>query len=200
MHGHGSIVETVGTFSGPSFRGRPIKFTPERIQQIKNLVERGKSREDIAELVGVTVGSLAVTCSKLGISLRRRMVNNGVRVLRPTKASSLARTSILECGREASSHLEAVATSTFNDVAATEAGTPSQEQEQAQADKMPSAQFTIRMEYKGVECTAELALTPDMIEHLVLEAEFRNLRIGELIRDLILSTVKYDLFRLVFGA
>jgi hypothetical protein len=200
MHGHGSIVETVGTFSGPSFRGRPIKFTPERIQQIKNLVERGKSREDIAELVGVTVGSLAVTCSKLGISLRRRMVNNGVRVLRPTKASSLARTSILECGREASSHLEAVATSTFNDVAATEAGTPSQEQEQAQADKMPSAQFTIRMEYKGVECTAELALTPDMIEHLVLEAEFRNLRIGELIRDLILSTVKNDLFRLVYGA
>ena len=205
MHGHGSIVETVGTFSGPSFRGRPIKFTPERIQQIKNLVERGKSREDIAELVGVTMGSLAVTCSKLGISLRRRMVNNGVRVLRPTKASSLARTSILECGREASSHLEAVATSTFNDVAATEAGTPSQEQEQeqqaqAQADKMPSAQFTIRMEYKGVECTAELALTPDMIEHLVLEAEFRNLRIGELIRDLILSTVKNDLFRLVYGA
>jgi hypothetical protein len=200
MHGHGSIVETVGTFSGPSFRGRPIKFTPERIQQIKNLVERGKSREDIAELVGVTVGSLAVTCSKLGISLRRRMVNNGVRVLRPTKASSLARTSILECGREASSHLEAVATSTFNDVAATEAGTPSQEQEQAQADKMPSAQFTIRMEYKGVECTAELALTPDMIEHLVLEAEFRNLRIGELIRDLILSTVKNDLFRLLYGA
>jgi hypothetical protein len=198
MHGHGSIVETVGTFSDPSFRGRPIKFTPERIQQIKNLVERGKSREDIAELVGVTVGSLAVTCSKLGISLRRRMVNNGVRVLRPTKASSLARTSILECGREASSHLEAVATSTFNDVAATEAGTPSQEQ--AQADKMPSAQFTIRMEYKGVECTAELALTPDMIEHLVLEAEFRNLRIGELIRDLILSTVKNDLFRLVYGA
>jgi hypothetical protein len=61
MHGHGSIVETVGTFSGPSFRGRPIKFTPERIQQIKNLVERGKSREDIAELVGVTVGSRDAT-------------------------------------------------------------------------------------------------------------------------------------------
>ena len=199
MHGHGSIVETVGTFSDPSFRGRPIKFTPERIQQIKNLVERGKSREDIAELVGVTMGSLAVTCSKLGISLRRRMVNNGVRVLRPTKASSLARTSILECGREAPSQPEEDATSTFkNDVAEKEAGTPSQKQ--AQADKMASARFAIRMEYKVVECTAELALTPDMIEHLVLEAEFRNLRIGELIRDLILSTVKNDLFRLVYGA
>src|ERR1700704_948575 len=88
MHGHGSIVETVGTFSGPSFRGRATKFTPERIQQINNLVERGKSREEIAELIGVTVGSLAVTCSKLGISLRRRMVNNGVRLLRPTRPVS----------------------------------------------------------------------------------------------------------------
>jgi hypothetical protein len=199
MHGHGSIVETVGTFSGPSFRRRPIKFTPERIQQIKNLVERGKSREDIAELVGVTVGSLAVTCSKLGISLRRRMVNNGVRALRPTKASSLARTSLIECCREAPSQPEEDATSTFkNDVAEKEAGTPSQKQ--AQADKMTSARFAIRMEYKGVKCTAELALTPDMIEYLVLEAEFRNLRIGELIRDLILSTIKNDLFRLVDGA
>ena len=34
-------------------RGRPVKFTPERIQQIKNLVERSKSREEIAELIGV---------------------------------------------------------------------------------------------------------------------------------------------------
>jgi hypothetical protein len=175
MHGHGSIVETVGTFSGPSFRGRPIKFTSERIQQIKNLVERGKSREDIAELVGVTVGSLAVTCSKLGISLRRRTVNNG----RPTDP-------------EVPSHPEEVATSTFKyDVAEKEGGRP---QEQAQADKMAAAQFAIRMEYKGVECTVELPLTPDMIEHLAVEAEFRNLRIGELIRDLILSTVKNDLF------
>ena len=36
-----------------------VKFTPERIEQIKNLVERGKRREEIAELIGVTVGSPA---------------------------------------------------------------------------------------------------------------------------------------------
>jgi hypothetical protein len=30
------------------------------------------------------------------------------------------------------------------------------------------------MEYKGVECTTELALTPDMIEHLALEAQRRR--------------------------
>src|SRR6516162_9542718 len=64
-------------------RGRQIKFTPERLQQIRNLVERGKSREEIAELVGATVGSLQVTCSRLGISLRRPVVfNNGMGLLR----------------------------------------------------------------------------------------------------------------------
>jgi hypothetical protein len=51
--------------------GREIKFTPERIQQIRNLVERGKSREEIAELIGVAVRSLKVTCSRLAISVRR---------------------------------------------------------------------------------------------------------------------------------
>ena len=51
--------------------GRPIKFTPERLQQIRNLVERGMSREQIAETIGVTLGSLQVTCSRMGISLRR---------------------------------------------------------------------------------------------------------------------------------
>jgi hypothetical protein len=51
--------------------GRPIKFTPERLQQIRNLVERGMSREQIAETIGVTLGSLEVTCSRMGISLRR---------------------------------------------------------------------------------------------------------------------------------
>jgi hypothetical protein len=34
----------------PPSHGRPIKFTPERLQQIRNLVERGKSREEIAEI------------------------------------------------------------------------------------------------------------------------------------------------------
>ena len=51
--------------------GRPIKFTPERIEQIRNLVERGMTPEQIAETIGTTAGSLAVTCSRLGISLRR---------------------------------------------------------------------------------------------------------------------------------
>jgi hypothetical protein len=58
--------------------GRLIKSTPERFEQIRNLVERGLSREQIAETIGVTVGSLQVTCSRHGISLRRPKLNNGV--------------------------------------------------------------------------------------------------------------------------
>jgi hypothetical protein len=58
--------------------GRSIKFTPERFEQIRNLVERGMSREQIAETIGVTIGSLQVTCSRNGISLKRPKLNNGV--------------------------------------------------------------------------------------------------------------------------
>ena len=72
MNHHDLITAPLAKFSSQvPPRGRPIKFTPERIQQIRNLVERGKSREEIAELIEVTVGSMQVTCSKLGISLRR---------------------------------------------------------------------------------------------------------------------------------
>jgi hypothetical protein len=46
------------------------QFAPERIGQIKSLVERGRSREQIAEIIGCTVGSLVVTCSRIGVSLR----------------------------------------------------------------------------------------------------------------------------------
>jgi hypothetical protein len=41
------------TMTNANRRGR--QFTPERVQQIRNLVERGKSREEIAELIGVTL-------------------------------------------------------------------------------------------------------------------------------------------------
>jgi hypothetical protein len=72
------------TESRQGARGRRIKFTPERIQQIKDLVAQGVNGETIAALVGVTVGSLQVTCSRLRISLRRPKRPNGPR-LRPPR-------------------------------------------------------------------------------------------------------------------
>jgi hypothetical protein len=41
---------------------RPSKFTPERIQQIKDLIARGETCEVVAAQIGVTVGTLKVTC------------------------------------------------------------------------------------------------------------------------------------------
>jgi len=64
------------------------KFTPERIRQIKDLVARGEPRERIAAIIGVTVGTLQVTCSRLGISLRRPRV----KLLVPKTAAGTART------------------------------------------------------------------------------------------------------------
>ncbi len=52
--------------------GRPRKkFTPANVQKIKDFVAQGMGREDIARSLDVTLGSLQVTCSRLGISLRR---------------------------------------------------------------------------------------------------------------------------------
>ena len=55
---------------------RATKFGPANVQKIKDWVAEGISREEIAKSLGVTLGSLQVTCSKLDISLRRRDVLN----------------------------------------------------------------------------------------------------------------------------
>src|SRR6476619_5479659 len=64
----------------PSRGRRTTKFTPANIQKIKDWVAEGISREEIAKSLGATVGSLQVTCSRLGISLRRRDNDPRVRV------------------------------------------------------------------------------------------------------------------------
>jgi hypothetical protein len=44
-------------------------FTSEECAKIRGLVADGASREEIAARIGVTVGTLQVRCSRLGISL-----------------------------------------------------------------------------------------------------------------------------------
>src|SRR5215471_6653800 len=76
------MLQTEAFTTQLSTRGRLIKFTPERVQQIRNLVERGKSKDEIAELIGVTIDSLQVTCSRLGVNLRRPVFNTQPGLLR----------------------------------------------------------------------------------------------------------------------
>jgi hypothetical protein len=179
-------------------RGRQIKFTPERIQQIRNLVERGKSREEIAELIGVTVGSLQVTCSRLGISLRRPAFNNGIVSLRrnePRLNQVPAPGSGDGCDG-ALLHLIKERLERNSPPEPAESVPPRQEVGQ-RANEAGAASFAIRMQYRGEERTTELPLTQDMIGQLAFEAAFRNVSIGKLIDELIVAVVKQDLLQTV---
>jgi hypothetical protein len=182
-------------------RGRATKFTPERIQQIKNLVERGKSREEIADLVGVTVASLQVTCSRLGVSLRRPIFNTGTGLLRRAApgpngtanhhADDASKGVILQSTKERPEQ-----NSESAPVEQAQTPTPHQEREK-RMNEVGLANFAIRMRYKGEERTTELPLTHDMIGQLAFEAELRNMRIGELIGELMVAMLKKDLFQTV---
>ena len=55
------------TNASSSARGRRVKFTSQAIEKIKELVAEGLNRDEIANRLGVTVGSLQVTCSRLVI-------------------------------------------------------------------------------------------------------------------------------------
>jgi hypothetical protein len=176
-------------------RGRQKKFTPERIQQIKNLVEQGTSREQIAELIGATVGSLQVTCSRLGVSLRRPNVNTG--------AGSLRRNGPRSSGIAGHNH-------NYGDIVPLQPGWPVQQAEASTtraepakeahaktANEAAAANFALRIRYRGEERTTQLPLTQEMIRQLAFEAQFRNMRIGEFIGELIVAMLKKDLFQAV---
>src|SRR6516165_11729866 len=84
--GNRSQTTTTGRLQGASMtmtnasstvRGRRVKFTPHAIEKIKEFVAEGISRDEIANRLDVTVASLQVTCSRLGISLRRIISPNG---------------------------------------------------------------------------------------------------------------------------
>ena len=169
-------------------RGRQIKFTPERLEQIRNLVERGKSRKEIAELIGVTVGSLQVTCSRLGISLRRVVFDNGTGLLRRGGPHSNTRTSKYSPSRGGDVPLPPI-----NEQ-------PQQNSQSGPAElknEVDSANLGLVMQYRGDERTTELPLTQDMIWQLAFEAQFRNMSIGELIGEVTTVIMKKDLFQLV---
>ena len=178
-------------------RGKPTKFTPERLQQIINLVERGKSRDEIADILGVTVASLQVTCSRLGISLRRPKIINGVCLLKKRKpmcenVSLIIHRPSDHDGRpplqptEEQSQRNSQSEPTELPLIAK----PQQERVKPAARSVSAA---IRFQYGSMERTDELPLTVDMIGQLALEAALRRVSIGELVAELITAMVKMDL-------
>jgi hypothetical protein len=178
-------------------RGKPTKFTPERLQQIINLVERGKSRDEIADILGLTVGSLQVTCSRLGISLRRPKINNGVCLQQKRKplcenASVIHHLSDHD-GRAPLQPTEEQSQGNSQSEPAEPVLIARPQQERVNKPEACSASIAIRFQYRGVERTEELPLTLDMIGQLALEAALRRVSIGELIAELITAMVNKDL-------
>jgi hypothetical protein len=51
---------------------RPRKISALVLRQIPALIDRGLTAQQIASMIGCTLGSLRVTCSKSKISLRRK--------------------------------------------------------------------------------------------------------------------------------
>jgi hypothetical protein len=182
-------------------RGGRRKFTPERIQQIKNLVERGKSREEIAELIEVTVGSLQVTCSRLGISLRRPRLDNGIRLLpRGKPVPSIERATPHPSG-DVSVPLQSIEEQSRQD---SRPGLPEQTRHNpaptvAKSESGGSAILVLAIRYKGEERTNKLAFTQLEIRQLALEAGLREMKIGELISELVTRVILKNLFPRVLG-
>jgi hypothetical protein len=176
--------------------GPKKKFTPENIRQISNLVEKGKSRDEIAEIIGVTPGTLAVTCSKLGISLRRSHFDSGRGRLRV--ASAHLQNSNADEQRRGNDYLPTknheggicqATETTGSTTLGGEKSTP------WKAKKPPVANLTIIVGYKGEERETELTPGHDVLGRLALEAEFRGIKLLELIERIIVGTVEKDLFQ-----
>ena len=165
--------------------GRPTKFTPERLQQIRNLVERGKSREEIAEILDVTVGSLQV---------------NGVRLLRQSKPLSKNAMIIHHpIDHDGSAPSQPTEEQSQGNSQSRPAEPALAEQDQVKTLEAGSASVAMRIQYNGMERTTELPLTLDIIGQLAWEAELRDMRIGKLIAELIVAMVRKDLFSVVLG-
>jgi hypothetical protein len=185
---------TEGTLlTQPAHRGRQTKFTPERIRQITNLVERGKNRDEIAEIIGVTPATLQVTCSRLKISLRRPTYAVGTGLLRQRRKRFPDGVNV----HQSNGHANRKSSEQMEENLEVPSIIPPSEGVSGENIKPPAPQFGIRMQYKGENRTFELPLSPDMIGRVAIEAEFRNTRIAELVAQLILGIVERDLFKLV---
>lgn len=176
-------------------KGRRTKFTPERIQLIKNLVAAAKSREEIAGIIGATVGSLQVTCSKLGISLRRpglpqkalqgqEVPYNGTVSSNPTHEG----TSVHFAFGEIDQFLQSA------QVAETDVAAPRPDPTERQ---QASANLALIVRYRGYECTTELSLPEGAVGQLTIEAQFRKMSVGQFVGSLIKATMERDLCRQV---
>ena len=158
------------TNASPPARGRRVKFTPQAIENIQEFVAEGISRDEIANRLGVTIGSLQVTCSRLGISLRR---TNGSRHTADVRERTIP------------------APGSVGVAYARE----QKEVSQPTARTAPSAKFAITMRHQGKERTSDIELPSYAIEALACEAMSRDLDIARLIGQILVAAINKDMIQ-----
>jgi hypothetical protein len=181
---------------------RRTKFTPENIRQIINLVERGKRKEEIAEIIGVTTGTLQVTCSKLGISLRQPRFDTGTGMLRRRRPGQKNAASSSGPSSQSTPVMQGVTNALHQPMPEhlpVKEGELSKGGQECGTEGSASVNLVITMHYRGKERTSELPFTQDMIGRLALEAEFRGIRTSESIAQLIAAVIEQDMVEVVLG-
>ena len=164
------------THTSPSARGRRAKYTPQAIEKIKELVEQGASREEIAGLLGVTVGSLQVTCSRLGISLRRMILHSGRSPhLRDPKGRAIPFQGSVGVAYAREQKTEEVP--------------------QKVVSTAGSTKIAIMMRRRGKEASTDVPLTSRAIGELALIATLRGLSIAELMGQVLAGAIKKDMIK-----
>jgi transposase-like protein len=185
----------------PVAHRRQSKFTPANVRQIVNLLERGKSKVEIAEIIGVTPATLQVTCSKLGISLRRPVADassGGSRARRrpqngkvPDFRGQGGETAQPE-GRNESPRTAPERTTVEENQTIVRL-----HPKQPVRESVAASSVSLTVRYKGEERTIELPIDRDALGLFALEAQFRSIGIGDLIGGVLLSIAKHDLFESV---
>ena len=164
------------TNASPPSKGRPVKFTPQAIEKIKDLMAQGASRDEIANLLEVTVGSLQVTCSRLGISLRRNSLCNGSAYhALDGRGKSIPTPGAVGIASVREQKTKAVP--------------------QTAVEAAPLTKIAIRMRYRGNEVTTDVPLTSDAISALALDAVSRDLGIAELVGQILAAAIKKDMIK-----
>ncbi len=177
---------------------RQTKFTPANIRQIINLLERGKSKEEIAEIIGVTPATLQVTCSKLGISLRRSTfyaagVSRSPQP-RPQKSplQGLNEGAARAASRDEQFQITPEAAKVDEDDTIIRL-----HPNQLSTEKAGSNGVTLTIRYRGEERIVNVPIDRNALGLFALEAEFRSASIGDLIGQSLISIAKNDLFKSV---
>ena len=168
------------TNASPPARGRRAKFTPQAIEKIKELVAQGVSREEIASLLGVTVGSLQVTCSRLGISLRRKILYSGPTPhMRDPKGKAIPFRGAVGVAYMREQKTEEVP--------------------QTVVDTGRSAKIAIMMRHRGKEVATDVPLTSRAIGELGLIATSRDLSIAEVVGQVLAGAIKKGMIEEILG-